>query len=547
MNRKLFVVASVVTCGLVGWVAAPRAIKSYVEHEYPYVQVGRVSLGWPVIFYEVEVTKGSIKAHLREVRATPKTEDTVEVFGGDVQVTLKSGSSNPSVPNTSRKIVAQDLVVRVSKDEHSALLTGVTVDDGYAFKTAEANYKGHRVEAINGRMGKDRKRIEVEQASMLLELPFEIPRMESKGRLTLKDIKGDVLSETVTVDSAIFDKIEAKEVQVSRKDGEVALHIGTVRADHPWIAVEPVTLTRVEVRTSWPISVIHGKIGDASFTVDPVTKSIQGSNSCQAWLTALPQPLPEALRVPPENFSGTLTFDVQTQPKPKFVLKFDCKYKCSEEPIKTLRSGKFQYQAYNAKNNLFTRTVGRNTQGWVSLTDLPPYTPKAFITLEDPGFTSHRGIITQALHNSLVDNLKLGKFFRGGSTITMQLAKNLWLRRHKTISRKVYESLLAIAVESCLSKEEILELYINVVEYGPNLYGIGPATSHYFSKGVSDLSPEESFYLAMLLPNPKQAVPPEQGGLDRARGLMKRLVNSGLLADYLIPIEAPPVDWEVND
>lgn len=547
MNRK-FLAISAVVCGLGGWLLLPRAAKLYVEHEYPYVKVGRVELGWPVRFLDVDVTKGSILANLREVRATPRSEDPIEVFGGEVEVRLKDpAKEKPSMPAGNRKIVAHDLIVRVFSGDNWARLDGVSVNEGYTFEVAEASYKGQRIEAMKGKISQDRKKVDVESASTMVELPFKLPRVESKGRLSMTGVHVDAASMMVNIDTLSFGEVKATKAQLSKSGKTVTGKLDSVTVDHPWIAVGPATLSKVEISTTWPIGEVKVALGSATFTADPQTKSIRGSNSCQDWVTALPRPLPDALRVPPENFSGNLSFDVQTQPKPKFVLKFDCKYKCSEEPIKSLRSGKFTYQAYNSKGDLFSRTVGRNVAGWVSLTDLPPYGPKAFITLEDPGFNHHRGIIAQALHNSLVDNLKLGQFFRGGSTITMQLAKNLFLLRHKTLSRKVYEALLAIAIESCLTKEEILELYVNVVEYGPDLYGIGPATSHYFHKGVADLNPEEAFYLAMLLPNPKRAVPPEQGGLDRARGLMKKLVNSGFLADYLMPVEAPLVDWEVSD
>jgi membrane peptidoglycan carboxypeptidase len=175
---------------------------------------------------------------------------------------------------------------------------------------------------------------------------------------------------------------------------------------------------------------------------------------------------------------------------------------------------------------------------------------KAVITLEDPGFWRHRGIIVQALRNSLKDNLALGEFFRGGSTITQQLAKNLWLRRHKTLSRKVYEALLAMSLESCLSKDEILGLYLNVVEFGPDLYGIGPATKRYFDKDVYDLLADEAFFLARILPRPSKVVPPEQGGLENARRLMKQLVLTGHIEDVYLPDDGEEDNsegWQTNE
>jgi membrane peptidoglycan carboxypeptidase len=155
--------------------------------------------------------------------------------------------------------------------------------------------------------------------------------------------------------------------------------------------------------------------------------------------------------------------------------------------------------------------------------------------MEDPSFLSHRGILTASLKVALEQNMAKGYFFRGGSTITQQLAKNLWLKRHKTVGRKVEEAFLTMALESCLTKTEILELYLNVVELGPDVYGIGPALKHYFNKGPGEMSLDEAYYLAGLLPRPQGAKPPYEGGLEQARKRMARLAANGLLDEDLVP------------
>jgi membrane peptidoglycan carboxypeptidase len=99
--------------------------------------------------------------------------------------------------------------------------------------------------------------------------------------------------------------------------------------------------------------------------------------------------------------------------------------------------------------------------------------------------------------------LKAGRFVRGGSTVTMQLAKNLYLHREKTLSRKLQEAVLTMLLEQSLTKEQILELYLNVIEFAPGLYGIGPAAAHYFHSTPRELSLGQALYLVTLLPNPK--------------------------------------------
>jgi membrane peptidoglycan carboxypeptidase len=98
--------------------------------------------------------------------------------------------------------------------------------------------------------------------------------------------------------------------------------------------------------------------------------------------------------------------------------------------------------------------------------------------------------------------VKAGKFVRGASTISMQLAKNLYLSRDKTLSRKLQEAVLTMLLEQELGKDQILELYLNVIEFGPGIYGIGAAAQHYFNASPSQLSLGQSLYLASILPSP---------------------------------------------
>ncbi|MFA5054037.1 MAG: biosynthetic peptidoglycan transglycosylase, partial [Parcubacteria group bacterium] len=155
--------------------------------------------------------------------------------------------------------------------------------------------------------------------------------------------------------------------------------------------------------------------------------------------------------------------------------------------------------------------------------------------LEDPGFLSHTGVISQAFENSLIDNLKLGKFYRGGSTITMQLAKNLWLSRDKTLGRKIQEVFLAQAIESCYTKDEILELYLNVVEMGPSIYGLQAGTKHWFDKDPMQLNFVEAFWMASVLPRPRTAVKPKD--FASTRRLIEQLTGEVVHDDESTPVD----------
>lgn len=129
---------------------------------------------------------------------------------------------------------------------------------------------------------------------------------------------------------------------------------------------------------------------------------------------------------------------------------------------------------------------------------------KALVAAEDAKFWRHEGILIPSLVAALQANLKAGHVVFGGSTITMQLAKNLYLDRDRVISRKIQEIAIAWVLEQNLSKAEILELYANVVEFAPNTYGIGKAAALYFKKPTREMTSAESLFLASILPSPKR-------------------------------------------
>lgn len=142
--------------------------------------------------------------------------------------------------------------------------------------------------------------------------------------------------------------------------------------------------------------------------------------------------------------------------------------------------------------------------GYVRLQNISPHLRNAVIVSEDAAFYGHNGFDFHELRQSFQTNLKEGRFARGGSTITQQLAKNVYLTAEKSLLRKFKEALIAIQLEDILTKDEILEKYLNVVEFGPKVYGIKTAAQYYFSKSPASLSPTESAFLAFLLPNPKK-------------------------------------------
>ncbi len=143
-------------------------------------------------------------------------------------------------------------------------------------------------------------------------------------------------------------------------------------------------------------------------------------------------------------------------------------------------------------------------QTWVSYNGIARSIKQAVIAAEDSGFSQHDGIDWEAMERAARENLKRGKIKRGGSTITMQLAKNMFLSPERSYLRKAQEVVAAGMMELVLDKRRILELYLNVAEWGVGVFGIEAASRHYFGISASELDPIQSAWLASILPAPRR-------------------------------------------
>ena len=144
----------------------------------------------------------------------------------------------------------------------------------------------------------------------------------------------------------------------------------------------------------------------------------------------------------------------------------------------------------------------RRTQAWVPLGRVSRHLIQAVVASEDQRFFGHDGVDWDAIQKSMDEDRKKRRFARGGSTITQQLAKNLFFTTSKTVTRKVRELIVARWLEQDLSKPRILELYVNVIEWGDGIYGCEAAARRYFGKSAADLDEEEAAGLAAMIPNP---------------------------------------------
>lgn len=167
------------------------------------------------------------------------------------------------------------------------------------------------------------------------------------------------------------------------------------------------------------------------------------------------------------------------------------------------RGGTFTWMGRDADGGYVPVRGGDGTEGWLPLAAMGEYLPMAVIATEDSAFDRHAGYDMAGMLAAADDNTKAGAVVRGGSTLTQQLAKNLFLTGERTYARKLSELLYAVEMERELGKRRIMELYLNVVEWGPAIHGGQAAAEAYFLKSPRGLLPEEAAFLASILRNPR--------------------------------------------
>lgn len=174
-------------------------------------------------------------------------------------------------------------------------------------------------------------------------------------------------------------------------------------------------------------------------------------------------------------------------------------------------------------------------QVWSPLANVSPYLVKAVVIAEDDKFYSHEGFDFEGMREALEKNIKAKKFKAGGSTISQQLVKNLYLTPQRSLFRKLKEFLITWKMERTLSKRRIMELYLNVAEWGDGIYGAEAASRHYFNKTALYLTPEEAARLVAVLPNPIRynAAGDQQFVTKRAAMIYDIMVKRGIvIEDY---------------
>ena len=179
----------------------------------------------------------------------------------------------------------------------------------------------------------------------------------------------------------------------------------------------------------------------------------------------------------------------------------------SELKVKNPRSTALMVQRYREAKK--ADATFRIRQKWIELKAIPKLLQETVRITEDASFYQHKGIDFVELKAAIKKNWQKGEYARGASTITQQLAKNLYLSTDKSIIRKIEELLIALRLEKDLSKDRIFELYLNVIEWGPGIFGVEMAAEHHFNKPVGQLSLEEIVRLVAIIPQPLKIKPTE--------------------------------------
>ena len=166
----------------------------------------------------------------------------------------------------------------------------------------------------------------------------------------------------------------------------------------------------------------------------------------------------------------------------------------------------FTYTVWESGKPVRSFVVGPDNPDFCPLDQVPVTLQNAVLTAEDGTFYFHHGLIKESIEYALAENIKKRKFVRGGSTISQQLVKNVYLSHEKTLSRKFEEIVLVWIIESqhLVPKNRMFEVYLNIIEWGPGVYGIKEAARFYFDKEVQQLNEQECIFLASVIPSPKK-------------------------------------------
>ena len=331
-----------------------------------------------------------------------------------------------------------------------------------------------------------------------------------------------------------FDTVSTRLSKVEHSSGETRIYgswgVSNLLINHPGLASNDITIPNASVEANMLVgenyvsldssSVIHLKKLTAhpfiKYTLNPVKiyelKVNTGWQNAQDIFDSFPGGMFESLEG--MKVAGKLNYNLNiflNTAHPDDVI-FDSHL--DKDHFNILSYGKvnltklnseFVYTPYEKGKPMPSRIIGLSNPYYTPLEQISPDLRNAVMTAEDPSFYTNHGFVEESIRKSLATDFKNKKFKRGGSTISMQLVKNAFLSRQKTLSRKIEEILIVWMIENnqVMTKDRMLEVYFNIIEWGRNVYGIGEASRYYFGKTPSELTLGESIFLASIVPSPK--------------------------------------------
>jgi hypothetical protein len=285
----------------------------------------------------------------------------------------------------------------------------------------------------------------------------------------------------------------------------------TIRFDGTWRRTEG-TIEIPDVHATLAGATLSGSIALRNVDTDPIVDLALGARHLDfaQLLSTSGLAVPESLGMARGGARdlGSATIDVRVRGRPADPASLSVSQKINFRPprqmppaIVRLR-GDFIFRSEDGPGPHRPIDVSLASPDFIALRDVPPLFVRTLLLAEDTGFYGHRGIDLRELPAALLTNWSRGGAARGASTITQQLAKNLFLSRERQLGRKLQELAITFLLESALSKNRILEIYLNIIEWGPELRGLRPAARHYFGCEPGALTPAEMAFLVAIIPGP---------------------------------------------
>ncbi|WP_423147627.1 transglycosylase domain-containing protein [Rubrolithibacter danxiaensis] len=467
------------------------------------------------------------------------------------------------------------------KDDNDSLrfLTTSAIIDNGDLKSSISVNNNFAIWHLNGHVDGDDKELNVKlfAEGKKLELPFLEKKYELKlnfdtVRTELKEVVKDgselKLYGTWAVKNLLINqpKIASNDIIVPDGSIDANMFIG-----ENYVSIDSssvIHLEQVEARPFIKYTLNPTKIYELKLHTDEL--------DAQKLFDAFPKGLFESLEG--IKVSGKLQYDLNfylDSSHPDSV-KFDSRL--NKRDFKVLNWGKtdfqkinhpFVYTPYEYGKPMRDIVIGPKNPDYTPINEISPDLKNALLTAEDPSFFSHKGFVIESLRKSIATNFKEKSFKRGGSTISMQLVKNVFLSREKNMARKIEEILIVWLIENTrlASKQRMFEVYLNLIEWGRNVYGIGEASRFYFGKHPSQITLGEGIFLASIVPRPKKGLYFFNGdgtlrtglrgyfkligNLMAKRGLTERDTNAygfyGVRLKESLRTEATPADTLITD